>query len=37
MPNDLKKFKEEKCKNCNKNIDCKIVRQIDGKLKCTEG
>lgn len=34
---EIEKFKEEhNCKTCTKNIDCKIVRRIDGKLTCTE-
>lgn len=33
---ELEKFKEENCRNCNKNTDCKIVKNIDGKLVCTE-
>lgn len=32
----IKQFKEEKCSKCNKDIDCKIIQDINGKLKCTE-
>ena len=31
-----KLVKEEKCSKCNKDIDCKITQDINGKLKCTE-
>lgn len=33
---ELKGFKEENCNKCTRNIDCKIVRQADGKLTCIE-
>lgn len=26
MEEKLKEFKEKNCKNCNKNIDCKIIK-----------
>lgn len=29
-------FEKERCNTCTKNIDCKIVRQVDGKLTCIE-
>ena len=32
----IKQFKEENCSKCNKDIDCKIIRRVDGKLTCTE-
>ena len=32
----IEKYKEEHCQKCTKNIDCKITRQIDGRLTCTE-
>ena len=32
----IKQFKEENCSKCTKDIDCKILRRIDGKLTCTE-
>lgn len=32
----IKQFKEENCSKCNKDIDCKIIQDINGKLKCTE-
>ena len=32
----IKQFKEENCSKCNKDIDCKITQDINGKLKCTE-
>ena len=33
---EIEQFKKENCSKCTKNIDCKIVRRIDGKLTCTE-
>lgn len=34
---EIEEFKEEhNCSTCTKNIDCKILRRIDGKLTCTE-
>ncbi len=37
MDKEIEEFKEEhNCSTCKKNIDCKIVRRIDGKLICTE-
>lgn len=34
---EIEEFKEEhNCNTCTKNIDCKILRKIDGKLTCTE-
>ena len=34
---EIEEFKEEhNCSTCTKNIECKIVRRIDGKLTCTE-
>ena len=34
---EIEEFKEEhNCSTCTKNIDCKIVRRIDGKLTCIE-
>ena len=32
----IEQFKEENCSKCNKDIDCKITQDINGKLKCTE-
>ena len=32
----IEKYKKENCSKCTKNIECKIVRRIDGKLTCTE-
>ena len=32
----IEQFKKENCSKCTKNIECKIVRRIDGKLTCTE-
>lgn len=32
----IEKYKKENCSTCTKNIDCKILRKIDGKLTCTE-
>ena len=29
-------FEEKNCNKCTKNVDCKIVRQVDGKLVCIE-
>lgn len=36
MNKELEQFKKENCNNCTKDINCKIIKQIDGKLKCTE-
>lgn len=36
MNKELEQFKKENCSKCTKNIDCKIIRQVDGKLTCTE-
>ena len=33
---EIKKYKKENCSKCTKNIDCKIIRRVDGKLTCTE-
>lgn len=33
---EIEEFEKERCNKCTKNIDCKIVRRIDGKLTCTE-
>lgn len=34
---EIEQFKKEhNCNTCTKNIECKIVRRIDGKLTCTE-
>ena len=33
---EIEQFKKENCSKCTKNIDCKILRRIDGKLTCTE-
>lgn len=33
---EIEEFKKENCSKCNKNVDCKIVKQSDGKLACTE-
>ena len=33
---ELNKFKKENCSKCDKDIDCKITRDINGNLKCTE-
>ena len=30
MEEKLKEFKKKNCKNCNKNIDCKIIKNIEG-------
>lgn len=32
----IEQFKKENCSKCNKDIDCKITQDINGKLKCTE-
>lgn len=32
----IEKYKKENCSTCTKNIDCKIVKRIDGKLTCVE-
>ena len=36
MDKEIEKYKEENCSKCTKNIDCKIIRRVDGKLTCTE-
>lgn len=36
MNKELEQFKNENCNNCTKNIDCKIIRNIEGKLVCVE-
>nr|DAL39923.1 MAG TPA_asm: hypothetical protein [Caudoviricetes sp.] len=36
MEKKLKEFKEKNCKNCNKNIDCKIIKNIEGELVCVQ-
>ena len=36
MDKEIEQFKKENCSKCTKNIDCKILRRIDGKLTCTE-
>lgn len=36
MEEKLKEFKEKNCKNCNKNIDCKIVINIKGEPVCMQ-
>lgn len=36
MDKEIEQFKKENCSKCKKNIDCEIVRRIDGKLTCTE-
>lgn len=33
---EIKKFKEENCKDCKKHIDCKIIKNINGELVCIE-
>ena len=34
---EIEQFKKEhNCNTCTRNIDCKIVRRIDGKLTCIE-
>ena len=34
---EIEQFKKEhNCNTCTKNVDCKIVRQVDGKLVCIE-
>lgn len=33
---EIEGFKKEHCSKCNKNVDCKIVRNADGKLVCIE-
>lgn len=33
---EINEFKEENCKKCKKGIDCKIIKNLDGKLVCTE-
>ena len=32
---EIEQFKKENCSKCNKDIDCKITQDINGKLKCT--
>ena len=36
MDKEIEQFKKENCSKCKKNIDCKILRRIDGKLTCSE-
>lgn len=36
MEEKLKEFKEKNCKNCNKNIDCKIIKNIEEELVCVQ-
>ena len=36
MNKEIEQFKKENCSTGTKDIDCKIVRRIDGKLTCTE-
>ena len=36
MNKELEQFKNENCNNCTKNIDCKIIKNIEGKLVCVE-
>lgn len=36
MNKELEQFKKEKCSKCTKNIDCKIIKNIKGKLVCVE-
>lgn len=36
MDKQIEQYKKEKCSTYTKNIDCKIVRRIDGRLTCTE-
>ena len=36
MNKELEQFKKENCNNCTKNIDCKIIKNIEGKLVCVE-
>ena len=33
---EIQEFKKENCNKCTKNINCKIVRQVDGRLVCIE-
>lgn len=33
---EVREFKKDNCNKCTKNVDCKIVRQADGKLVCIE-
>lgn len=33
---EIKEFKKDNCNKCTKNIDCKIINNIKGKLVCTE-
>lgn len=33
---EIEEFEKERCNKCTKNVDCKIVRQVDGKLVCIE-
>lgn len=33
---EVQEFKKEHCNKCTKNIDCKIVRNAEGKLVCIE-
>ena len=36
MDKQIERFKKENCSKCTKNIDCKIIRRVDGQLTCTE-
>jgi len=36
MSNKYEEYKKEHCSNCNKNIDCKIILDINNNPKCTE-
>ena len=33
---EINQFKKENCSKCTKNIDCKIIRNVEGKLVCVE-
>lgn len=33
---EIEVFKEKNCNKCTKNIDCKIIRNAEGKLVCVE-
>lgn len=33
---EIQEFKKENCNKCTKNIDCKITRNVEGKLVCVE-
>lgn len=36
MNKELEQFKKENCVNCTKDIDCKIIKNVEGKLACTD-